>query len=452
MHKYKRVRQIGKGAFGAAVLVCDVKRPKDQYVVKHVDVSRMKPDDREAAMKEVRLLASFQHPHIIQYRDSFVEGGTLHIVMDYAECGDVHGLLKARGGELLPEEQVLEYFVQLCLAMEHVHSKRVLHRDLKPQNLFLTNHKRTLKLGDFGIARTLASSMELAQTTCGTPYYMSPEICENKPYDAKSDVWSMGCLLYELASLKCPFDASNMMSLVKKIMRGWYPPLPAPCSAGLSNLVESCLNKRHTARPSAKELLAVPLLRPIVERYTAEMHPAPSEPSPSAKQEAPLLLSRASSGLPPPTSSPSPASPDARARLSPLPDKPSPPPAAPPPPLAAELKPEAKSPPPPPLASAAAGHEGAARPARPRRLPQLDQGRPRAPREAREARGGAPPTPPADGRRHTPPALPTQPPFERLGGDGGAALQRRQRALLDAREDLVRQRRVEEGRLRRLRA
>ena len=106
-----------------------------------------------------------------------------------------------------PEEQVLDWFVQLCLAMKHVHDRKVLHRDIKSQNVFLTQNRKVVKLGDFGIARVLNSTVELAKTACGTPYYMSPEICDNKPYNDRSDVWSMGCLLYEMASLRCPFDA-----------------------------------------------------------------------------------------------------------------------------------------------------------------------------------------------------------------------------------------------------
>jgi len=225
MDKYERVKQLGKGAFGTAILVLHKKR---HFVVKLVDVSTLKPREREEAMQEVRFLAGFNHPNIIQYRDSFVEVGTLHIVMDFADGGDLAGLLKAADGVLLPEEQVLDLFVQLCLAMEHVHSKRVLHRDLKPQNLFLTNKRKVLKLGDFGIAKALSSSADHAKTACGTPYYMSPEICTNRPYNDKSDVWSMGCLLYEAASLQCPFDAPDLIALTRQITRGSFAPLPRP--------------------------------------------------------------------------------------------------------------------------------------------------------------------------------------------------------------------------------
>ncbi|KAL1522808.1 hypothetical protein AB1Y20_017778 [Prymnesium parvum] len=274
MDRYRRVKIIGKGAFGAAVLVQARNDPRQQYVIKQVDVTRLKPKEREEAKKEIKLLASFAHPNIVKYRDSFLEQGMLNIVMDYAEGGDLHGLIKEQNSKLLPEERVLDYFVQLCLAMKHVHDRKVLHRDIKSQNIFLTQNRRVLKLGDFGIARVLNNTAELARTACGTPYYMSPEICDNKPYNDKSDVWSMGCLLYELASLKCPFDARDMRGLVIKILRGAYPPLPRTFSLDLTGLVAKCLCRQPSQRPSVNDLLAMPLIRARIERFLSEAQQA----------------------------------------------------------------------------------------------------------------------------------------------------------------------------------
>ena len=270
MERYSRVKVIGKGAFGAAILVHARGDRRSQYVIKHVDVTRLDAKQRDEAKKEIKLLASFKHPNIVRYRDSFVEAGALHIVMDYAEGGDLHRLLKEQGSRLLAEETVLDYFVQLCLAMKHVHDRKVLHRDIKSQNVFLTQNRRVVKLGDFGIARVLNSTAELARTACGTPYYMSPEICDNKPYNDRSDVWSMGCLLYEMASLRCPFDARDMRGLVIKILRGAYPPLPKAFSPGLGQLVGRCLHRQPSQRPSVNELLALPVVRGRIDRFLSD--------------------------------------------------------------------------------------------------------------------------------------------------------------------------------------
>ena len=270
MDAYKVVRIVGKGAFGAAVLVHAKNNPREQYVVKQVDVSKMKQKEKDEAKKEIKLLASFHHPNIVRYRDSFVEGGLLHIVMDFAEGGDLNNLLKEQGTRLLHEDQVLDYFVQICLAMKHVHDRKVLHRDIKSQNVFLTQNRRVIKLGDFGIARVLTETGAMAKTSCGTPYYMSPEICDGKSYNDRSDVWSMGCLLYEMATLKCPFDARDMKGLIVKILRGAYAPLPRTFSTDLSVLVAKCLDRRPANRPSVNELLAMGVVRRRIEKFLTE--------------------------------------------------------------------------------------------------------------------------------------------------------------------------------------
>ncbi len=153
-----------------------------------------------------------------------------------------------------PEEQVLDWFVQLCLAVKHVHDRKILHRDLKTQNIFLTK-VGIIKLGDFGIARVLKSTGELARTAIGTPYYLSPEICESQPYNNKSDIWSLGCILYEMTTLKHAFEAGNMKGLIMKILRGSYPPIPASYSRELRSLIDSVLRRTPKERPSINTIL-----------------------------------------------------------------------------------------------------------------------------------------------------------------------------------------------------
>lgn len=103
-------------------------------------------------------------------------------------------------GENFSENNVMQWFVQLCMALEYIHRRKILHRDLKTQNVFLT-HNNTLKLGDFGISKVLENTNDQALTVQGTPYYMSPEVCQSKPYTYTSDVWALGCILYELCTL-----------------------------------------------------------------------------------------------------------------------------------------------------------------------------------------------------------------------------------------------------------
>lgn len=146
--------------------------------------------------------------------------------MDYADGGDLYALIgrHKKKRKLLAESEVISIFAQICLAIQHVHSRKILHRDLKTQNVFLTKQKK-VQLGDFGISRVLQNTYDCAKTAIGTPYYLSPEICQEKPYNHKSDVWSLGCILYEMLTLNHAFDSNSMKGLILKIMRGMYPPI-----------------------------------------------------------------------------------------------------------------------------------------------------------------------------------------------------------------------------------
>jgi NIMA (never in mitosis gene a)-related kinase len=138
--------------------------------------------------------------------------------------------------------------------MKHIHDRKILHRDLKSQNIFLTNNN-IVKLGDFGIARVLSKTSELASTIVGTPYYLSPEIIENKPYNFKSDIWSLGILLYEIMARKQPFSGGNLHLLAMQIVRGAYGALPDCYSQELRSLVDSLLKNDPEDRPSVNQIL-----------------------------------------------------------------------------------------------------------------------------------------------------------------------------------------------------
>ncbi|CAF4884646.1 unnamed protein product, partial [Rotaria magnacalcarata] len=200
MEKYNRQKLIGMGAFGQAWLV-QSKADGRQLVMKEIKISKMTNKERDDARKEVDVLAKMQHPYIVFYLESFEDAASLYILMDYCDGGDLHSRIKAQRGILFNEDQILDWFVQITLALKHVHDRKVLHRDIKSQNVFLMSDG-TAKLGDFGISKILNTTCELARTQIGTPYYLSPEICQQKPYNNKSDVWSLGCVLYEMATLK----------------------------------------------------------------------------------------------------------------------------------------------------------------------------------------------------------------------------------------------------------
>ncbi|XP_034036437.1 LOW QUALITY PROTEIN: serine/threonine-protein kinase Nek1 [Thalassophryne amazonica] len=265
MNKFEKLKNIGEGSFGKAILVRS-KEDGHQYVIKEIGICRMSSKERQESRKEVAVLANMSHPNIVQYKESFEEGGCLYIVMDYCEGGDLFKKINSQKGVLFSEEQILDWFVQICLALKHVHDRKILHRDIKSQNIFLTKDG-TIQLGDFGIARVLNNTVELAKTCIGTPYYLSPEICENKPYNNKSDVWALGCVLYEMCTLKHAFEAGNMKNLVLKIIRGSYPPVSVHYSQDLRALLGQLFKRSPRERPSVNSILDKPFLCWRIERF-----------------------------------------------------------------------------------------------------------------------------------------------------------------------------------------
>jgi len=275
-HNYVEIKKIGEGSFGRALLVAT--SDGNRLVCKMVDVSQASPKETHDAVKESRLLAHFKHPYIVRYRESFTDSGWLCILMDYCEGGDLTKQIEAarRARRTIAEDQILQWMTQALLALKYIHDKHVLHRDLKAANLFLSK-SGNLKLGDFGIAKVLSSTAACARTQIGTPYYLSPEVCQEKPYTWPSDIWAMGCILYELCTLKVPFDAPNISTLVQKICRGPLPTIPNTFSDFTRELCSQMLSRSPTSRPTAEEVLQRPriqgFVKQMLEKAQAQQEP-----------------------------------------------------------------------------------------------------------------------------------------------------------------------------------
>ena len=183
--------------------------------------------------------------------------------------GDLQNKIKSQKGKLFQENLVLDWFTQICLAIKHIHDKKILHRDLKSQNVFL-NKNGIVKLGDFGISKCLTHTLQKVQTIVGTPYYLSPEIVQNKPYSFKSDIWSLGILLYEMVTLRMPFDATSLPLLYVKIMRGNYSSVPTCYSKELRSLINSLLLVDYEKRPSINEILKLSIIKSRIKNFLNE--------------------------------------------------------------------------------------------------------------------------------------------------------------------------------------
>eukprot|EP01083_Nonionella_stella_P140073 428746_1 len=267
MDHYATVRKIGQGQFGTVELV-ERKRDGCKFVIKKIPLDNLTSKQQTDARNEVEFLKSLTHPGIVHYEESFSVANTLHIVMEYCEGGDLSSRIQ-RVTKPFPEEVILDWLVQIALALRSCHRLKILHRDLKTQNIFLTEDDY-VKIGDFGIARVLTGTMDMAQTVVGTPYSMSPEVCQNKPYSFKSDMWSLGCVLYEVASRQNAFGGANLLAVVLKIVQEPHERLPECYSREFSKLVDDLLHKDPAKRLSIDDLLNRPLLADRIARVKHE--------------------------------------------------------------------------------------------------------------------------------------------------------------------------------------
>ncbi|OHT06090.1 AGC family protein kinase [Tritrichomonas foetus] len=259
--KYKIVKEIGKGGFGRALLVKSMDT-QELKVAKEIDFTGKPREWRKSALHEAEILQTLKHTNIIKYRNCTKNGNKIFILMDYADGGDLDQFIRAqeKKKKRLPEDKILDIFVQICLGLKYLHDRKILHRDLKPQNVFLTK-ENIVKLGDFGISKTLENTNDVAKTSVGTPLFSSPEICMGKSYNSKSDIWSLGCILYEMMTFRHAFSGSSLGDLAVKILTRSPAPMPLQYSVELRQLVIRLLDKNPAKRPTINEIFKDTLIR-----------------------------------------------------------------------------------------------------------------------------------------------------------------------------------------------
>lgn len=189
--------------------------------------------------------------------------------MEYADNGDLFQMIcdHQKNNTFFKEDDIWKIFIQITRGLKCLHEALVFHRDLKSANVFL-NKDGTAKLGDMNVSKVAKKGLLYTQT--GTPYYASPEVWKDNPYDHKSDIWSLGCVLYESITLKPPFRAEDMQGLFKKVLRGIYPKIPNIYSQELSHLVKSLIQVAPQLRPNCDKILEMPSIKKRVERYFPE--------------------------------------------------------------------------------------------------------------------------------------------------------------------------------------
>ena len=271
LNDFELGKELGKGAFGSVTIV---KRKEDQkiYAMKRVKIGRLSQKEKLNSFNEVRILASIEHKNIIGYKEAFFDdkSKTLNIVMEYADGGDLNTQIKEIKQKKLffEEKQIWSTLIQILEGLNYLHKSSIIHRDLKSANIFLTKDG-IVKIGDLNVSKIL-TKMVTTNTQTGTPYFASPEIWNDQPYDYKCDIWSVGCIIYEMASLHVPFRGVSMQNLYKNVLRGIYQQIPFRYSDDLKQIIKSILVVNPEKRPSAKELLENPIIKKKIEEFELE--------------------------------------------------------------------------------------------------------------------------------------------------------------------------------------
>ena len=271
-NNYVIKKKIGEGSFGEVYLVYS-KKTSMQCVLKKIDLKGLSKEEIKDTYNEVNLLKKLDHPNIIKFIEVYKSQKNLEIITEFAEKGDLYNQinLQMKKKAYFPEKTLIDWLVQICQALKYIHSKHIIHRDIKPQNIFL-NKKGSIKLGDFGVSKTLNNTLEKARTFVGTTYYLPPELINGKKYSYMADIWSLGVTFYQLMTFKMPFDGKSLPSIMKKIVSGeGYEKISKKYfSEDLINLVYKMMDSKPNHRPNANDILNMDFIKKRIEVYLKE--------------------------------------------------------------------------------------------------------------------------------------------------------------------------------------
>ena len=269
MDGFEILKKLGDGSYS---IVYKVRRKADGniYALKKVKLQNLSDKERQNALNEVRILASIKSGFVISYKEAFIEDSdsSLCLVMEYADNGDLYQKITQfkKMKCLIDEIDVWRIFIQMTRGLKALHDLKILHRDLKSANIFLESNG-TAKIGDLNVSKVAKKGLGYTQT--GTPYYASPEVWKDQPYDYKSDIWSLGCVTYEMITLHPPFRAQNMEGLYNKVIKGQYSKIHDKYSNDLSELIKLLLKVKASDRPSCSQILKHPIVKKRIDFFQA---------------------------------------------------------------------------------------------------------------------------------------------------------------------------------------
>ena len=267
MEDFQIISKLGEGAYSTVYKVMRIV-DKKIYELKKVKLLNLSDKEKENALNEVRILASVKSNYVVSYKEAFFDekDRTLCIVMEFADNGDLYQKITEhkKRSIFFEESTIWRIFIQLVKGLKSLHDLNILHRDLKSANIFLYSNGEA-KIGDLNVSKVTRGGLGTTQT--GTPYYASPEVWNDFPYDNKSDIWSLGCVLYEMITLRPPFRASDMEGLYKKVTKGQYSKIPELFSNDLSQIIQFLLQVNPKLRPNCDQILNHPIIKKRIEYF-----------------------------------------------------------------------------------------------------------------------------------------------------------------------------------------
>ncbi|XP_019958985.2 serine/threonine-protein kinase Nek10 isoform X1 [Paralichthys olivaceus] len=256
---YSVLDHLGTGAFGSVFKVRKQSGP-NLLALKEVNLhnpvfgkdKKSRDSNVEKIISELTIVKEqMTHPNVVKYYKTFVEGDRLYIVMELIEGVPLaeHLTSLKEKQQQFTEDRIWNIFIQMCLALRYLHEeKRIVHRDLTPNNIML-GEKDKVTITDFGLAKQKQDNSKLTSVV-GTILYSCPEVVKNEPYGEKADIWALGCILYQMATLHPPFYSSNMLSLASKIVEADYEPVEeGSFSERVTDMIRWCLSPRADQRP-----------------------------------------------------------------------------------------------------------------------------------------------------------------------------------------------------------
>ena len=265
-------KTIGKGSYGTVYKVVN-KHTSKIYAMKKIKIINISQYERVNVINELRILATHMCPFIVKFKSAFIDNEFMYIVTEFAINGDLSMLIRKHINDkkIFSENSVWHYFLQTSIALDYLHKLKIIHRDLKPANIFIDEHDN-IKLGDFGIVKVMKPYMMYGQTHIGTPLYMGPEIYKRERYDTKVDIWALGCVLYEMLTLKPAFMAGSILELQKNIFNGRFSPVTEKYSANITSILHKLLNIHPRQRYSVHNLLTMNVVsQEIARRHLNKM-------------------------------------------------------------------------------------------------------------------------------------------------------------------------------------